>query len=163
GKGGKDRYGVFGEGARKALEQYVRVAPPEPRGPLFRNLRGGRLGVRGVRHTLRQRLLEQGAPRGFSPHSLRHSFATHLLDGGADLRSVQELLGHRGLATTQLYTHVSRQRLREAYDQAHPHARRRASGPSRTSSAPALTSGESSRERSAPPDAPHARKRASGK
>ncbi len=124
GKGGSDRYAVFGDRARQALERYLEFGGAAEAGaPLFRNLRGGRLGVRGVRHVLRQRLLKQAAARGFSPHALRHSFATHLLDGGADLRSVQELLGHRSLATSQVYTHVSKQKLREAYRLAHPHAR----------------------------------------
>ncbi|MBI4868860.1 MAG: tyrosine-type recombinase/integrase [Candidatus Wallbacteria bacterium] len=123
GKGGKDRYGLFGSSARQALESYLQSAPAGGELALFRNARGGRLGVRGVRHILRVRLLAQGA-QGFTPHALRHSFATHLLDGGADLRAVQELLGHRSLATTQVYTHVSRQRLRDAYSQAHPHARK---------------------------------------
>ncbi len=127
GKGGRDRHAVFGEAARAALADYLDISNADKtNGPLFRNLRGGRLGVRGVRHILRQRLLQQAAARGFSPHALRHSFATHLLDAGANLRSVQELLGHSRLATTQLYTHVTREKLREVYGKAHPHARRAA-------------------------------------
>ncbi len=125
GKGGRDRYAVFGDAARQALTHYLKSVPDSvvAAAPLFVNARGGRIGARGVRHVLRQRLLEQAAARGFTPHQLRHSFATHLLDGGADLRSVQELLGHKNLGTTQIYTHVSREKLRDAYGKAHPHAR----------------------------------------
>ena len=90
--------------------------PPE----VFLNQRGGPLGVRGLRFRLDRLRARAGLPLGVSPHTLRHSFATHLLDGGADLRVVQELLGHESLATTQLYTHVSGTRLRSAYLDAHP-------------------------------------------
>jgi integrase/recombinase XerC len=92
--------------------------------PLITNARGGRLGERGVRAILRRRLLAAGVARRATPHSLRHSFATHLLDADVDLRSIQELLGHERLATTQRYTQVSAERLARVYRQAHPRARR---------------------------------------
>ena len=90
---------------------------------MFLNHHGAPLGVRGLRLRLDRLRRIAGLPEGVSPHTLRHSFATHLLDGGADLRVVQELLGHESLATTQVYTHVSPARLRDAYRLAHPRAR----------------------------------------
>jgi site-specific recombinase XerD len=133
GKGRKERVGLLGRPARASLEAYLREArpallaaagsaSPEPR-ELFLNHRGAALGVRGLRGRLDRLRSLAGLPAGVSPHTLRHSFATHLLEGGADLRIVQELLGHESLATTQVYTHVSPARLRAAYRDAHPRAR----------------------------------------
>ncbi|MFN6111310.1 MAG: tyrosine-type recombinase/integrase, partial [Planctomycetota bacterium] len=95
---------------------------------LFTNKLGGRLSVRGVARLLEKHLAVAGLAGKASPHTLRHSFATHLLDRGADIRSVQELLGHKSLVTTQIYTHVSTANLRQVYEQAHPraHAQRKA-------------------------------------
>lgn len=133
GKGRKERIGLLGRPARTALEAYLadgrpvlaaRADPALPAGPeVFLNHRGRPLGVRGLRLRLDGLRARAGLPLGVSPHTLRHSFATHLLDGGADLRVVQELLGHESLATTQIYTHVSPTRLRAAYEAAHPRAR----------------------------------------
>ena len=133
GKGRKERVGLLGRPAREALAEYLGEGRPvlAARGdPLvgepvevFLNHRGGPLGVRGLRMRLDRLRRLAGLPEGVSPHTLRHSFATHLLDGGADLRVVQELLGHESLATTQVYTHVSPARLRDAYRLAHPRAR----------------------------------------
>jgi integrase/recombinase XerC len=126
GKGSKQRMVPFGAPAREALDAYVRVGRKqfenEKSGQaLFINSRGQRVGVRQV-YSLVAGLLD-GTPTGVAgPHALRHSAATHLLDGGADLRAVQELLGHASLGTTQIYTHVSVERLREGYKQAHPRA-----------------------------------------
>jgi site-specific recombinase XerD len=134
GKGRKERIGLLGSPARHALEAYLtdgrpiliaRVADDQtPPVEVFLNHLGGPLGVRGLRYRLDRLCERAGLPAGVSPHTLRHSFATHLLDGGADLRVVQELLGHENLATTQIYTHVSPGRLQAAYREAHPRARR---------------------------------------
>jgi integrase/recombinase XerC len=130
GKGRKERIVPVSTPAAEAVRTYLgggrpkllerSSAPPEP-GALFLNLRGARLKPRSVRAAL-DRYLRAGGKRPVSPHALRHSFATHLLDGGADLRAVQELLGHESLATTQIYTHISTERLRAVYDQSHPRA-----------------------------------------
>jgi integrase/recombinase XerC len=127
GKGDKERVVPYGVPAGERLEEYLSRARPvlasDPRQPaLFLGRRGGRLGQRQVRAAVADLAAQvEGAP-AIGPHGLRHSAATHLLDGGADLRSVQELLGHATLSTTQLYTHVSVERLRASYRQAHPRA-----------------------------------------
>jgi integrase/recombinase XerC len=126
GKGRKQRKLPLGDPAARALGVYLVHARPvlmgsELTSALFVNLRGGRLGPRSVRALLAHHEASAGRT-GAGPHALRHSFATHLLDGGADLRSVQELLGHESLATTQIYTHVSTERLRSVYEQCHPRA-----------------------------------------
>jgi site-specific recombinase XerD len=131
GKGRKERVGLLGRPARAALAAYLAAARPalvERRSAgrasdaLFLNHRGDPLGVRGIRYRLRRAAERAGLPEDATPHTLRHSFATHLLDGGADLRVVQELLGHADLATTQVYTHVAPARLRSVYRRAHPRA-----------------------------------------
>ena len=132
GKGSKERIGLLGRPAREAIGEYLTEARPvllrrgrdEDSGSaaLFLNHHGASLGVRGLRLRLDGLRRRAGLPDGITPHTLRHSFATHLLDGGADLRTVQELLGHESLATTQVYTHVSPARLRAAYVAAHPRA-----------------------------------------
>jgi integrase/recombinase XerD len=130
GKGGKERLVPLGEEAAKAVGRYVARGRPyldrRHRPELFLNAQGGPLTRAGAFLILR-RLAEKAGldPTRIHPHLLRHSFATHLLEGGADLRSVQEMLGHADLGTTELYTHVSDRRRRDTYFQAHPHARRR--------------------------------------
>jgi len=122
GKGNKERIALFGRTAGGALQDYVqaeRVAPITG-SPLFTNPQGGRLTTRSVQTVIKKWAVRAGLPPETSPHTLRHSFATHLLDNGADLKSVQQLLGHESLATTQIYTHVSVERLREAVAKAHP-------------------------------------------
>jgi integrase/recombinase XerC len=127
GKGRKERLAPLGSHAVKALRAYV-DDPERPRGvppdahAVFRNLRGRRLTTRSVGRIVERCALAAGIRRHTTPHTLRHSFATHLLDAGADLRAVQELLGHAHLVTTQIYTHVSIERLRKIYEQAHPRA-----------------------------------------
>ncbi len=126
GKGGKERMVPFGQPAREALANWLRVARPQYANDssgqaLLINSRGQRIGVRQV-YSLVSKLLEATPTGAAGPHALRHSAATHLLDGGADLRAVQELLGHASLGTTQIYTHVSIDRLREGYQNAHPRA-----------------------------------------
>ncbi len=124
GKGRKERVVPFGSRAKEALLAYLPARHRlRPRGnALFVNARGGRLSDRAVRRILDKRLSEVALSRRISPHALRHSFATHLLQRGADLRSIQELLGHVSLSTTQRYTHVNARYLLEIYEKAHPRA-----------------------------------------
>lgn len=122
GKGNKERMALFGETCRAALKDYIngeRVTPTDGRA-LFTNASGGRLTSRTCQNVIKRWARNAGLPPDVSPHTLRHSFATHLLDGGADLKTVQQLLGHENLATTQIYTHVSIERLRDAVNKAHP-------------------------------------------
>lgn len=127
GKGGKERIVPFGEPAADAIESYARdrarlVRLGAGTDALFLNARGGRLTARSVRRLLDGYLRQTALQSSLSPHSLRHAFATHLLEHGADLRSIQELLGHESLSTTQKYTHLSTARLLEVYEKSHPKA-----------------------------------------
>ncbi|MEO1836829.1 MAG: tyrosine recombinase XerC [Akkermansiaceae bacterium] len=121
GKGSKERLVPIGSHALKAIESY-RNAAKVTAGPLFVSKLRTRLSTRSINNLLKKYLALSDIPFNVTPHKLRHSFATHLLDAGADLRSVQALLGHSSLSTTQIYTHVTKERLRDAYDQAHPRA-----------------------------------------
>ena len=132
GKGSKARRVPIGRAARGAVGDYLTVSRPElarrataraVRGALFLNARGGRMTRQGCWKVLRGYVVRAGLEHKVTPHTLRHSFATHMLDGGADIRVVQELLGHASLSTTQIYTLVSDSRLREVYFSAHPRAR----------------------------------------
>ena len=139
GKGGKERIVPFNPAAAAAIREYlparrglvsrahgdaVATGAPAPRAsdPLFVNYRGGRLSSRSVARMVRRCVTQVGARRGISPHALRHSFATHLLERGADLRAIQELLGHARITTTQRYTHVSAAQITEIYRRTHPRA-----------------------------------------
>nr|WP_188622326.1 tyrosine recombinase XerC [Caldalkalibacillus thermarum] len=128
GKGAKERYVPLGHYAQEALENYLREGRPllerHPKEPaLFLNCRGRRLTDRSVRRILNQLIENTSLTQKITPHKLRHTFATHLLEGGADLRSVQELLGHVQISSTQIYTHVSNEHLRAVYHKAHPRSK----------------------------------------
>ncbi|MDR3200000.1 MAG: tyrosine-type recombinase/integrase [Spirochaetales bacterium] len=135
GKGGKERFVFVGEAAEKALKEYLPIREKrlaetfsetrEPVTSLFINFRGGPLTVRGIFYLLTQNLRAKGIAKPASPHTLRHSFATHILDHGADIRVVQELLGHASLSTTQVYTHLSLDALKDIHAKAHPHGLRK--------------------------------------
>jgi len=133
GKGKKERIVPLGSHALTSMRRYMEMVKADsryagvwdqskPERPLFVNKHGERLSSRSVRRKLDKYLRQVGLDPNISPHTLRHSFATHLLDNGADLRSVQELLGHQSLSTTQVYTHLSAKRMQDAYDDAHPRA-----------------------------------------
>lgn len=121
GKGRKERLVPIGEQALTALRRYLECRKKKSNA-VFLNKNGSRITSRGVRNVVTKYLRRAGIAQGVSPHTLRHSFATHLLNRGADLRSVQELLGHANLSTTQIYTHLSTERLKSVYDKAHPRA-----------------------------------------
>jgi integrase/recombinase XerC len=123
GKGGKERIVPLGSRAVRAVGEYLAGRGAPASGPLFLNSRGERINRRGVTRIVDAHVLRIASFKRISPHTLRHTFATHMLEGGADLRAIQELLGHASLSTTQKYTHVSLDRLMEVYDRAHPKAR----------------------------------------
>lgn len=125
GKGRKQRVAVFGGPCARAIRQYIEkerpaAQNPGPEEPLLLNAQGCGITTRTVQNVVKRWCVQAGLPADISPHTLRHSFATHLLDGGAELKTLQQLLGHESLATTQIYTHVSAERLREAVQSAHP-------------------------------------------
>lgn len=124
GKGGKERIVPVLPAAQSAVAEYIRQCPHpvEADAPLFRGVRGGALNPRAVQKAMAQTRMQLGLPSTATPHALRHSFATHLLEAGGDLRAIQELLGHASLSTTQAYTAVDTARLMEVYQKAHPKA-----------------------------------------
>jgi integrase/recombinase XerC len=126
GKGGKERVVPLIAPARRAVEAYVAIQPHvvTPGVPLFRAVRGGALSARTVQKAMAQARMALGLPSSATPHAMRHSFATHLLSAGGDLRSIQDLLGHASLSTTQVYTAVDTARLMEVYEASHPRARK---------------------------------------
>jgi integrase/recombinase XerC len=127
GKGKRERLSMLGQPAVKAIQRWLPIRQEwltdRQAQPVFLNRRGSRLTTRSVGRLLQKYLLKASLDPRTTPHTLRHSFATHLLDRGADIRSVQELLGHQSLSTTQIYTHVTTKRLQEKYQDAHPRAK----------------------------------------
>ncbi|MDD5597152.1 MAG: tyrosine recombinase XerC [Victivallaceae bacterium] len=128
GKGKKERIAAIGKPAAQALRHYLgmralRTENERPGAPLFVNRFGSRLTPRSFQRSLKTYLIFAGLPPDLTPHKLRHSFATHLLDAGADLRAVQEMLGHENLSTTQIYTHVTAEKMKDIYKKAHPRAK----------------------------------------
>ena len=121
GKGKKERMVPVGDTALSAVRAYLEKRKKES-DTLFLNKNGSRISVRGIRNVVKKYLMLAGMKKGISPHTFRHSFATHLLNRGADLRSVQELLGHANLSTTQIYTHLTTDKLKSVYNKAHPRA-----------------------------------------
>ncbi|MCD2359076.1 tyrosine recombinase XerC [Sulfitobacter mediterraneus] len=124
GKGGKERVVPVLPAAQAAVAEYLRLCPhmQSDEAPLFRGIRGGALGARAIAQVMADARMQLGLPATATPHAMRHSFATHLLDAGGDLRAIQELLGHASLSTTQAYTAVDTARLMEVYNKAHPKA-----------------------------------------
>ena len=130
GKGKKERLAMVGGSARNAIFEYQKICralgfATSGANPVFRNHFGARITARSFQRNLKNYLITAGLPAELTPHKLRHSFATHMLDNGADLRTVQELLGHENLATTQIYTHVSLKRMKEVYSKTHPAEQKR--------------------------------------
>lgn len=126
GKGNKERVALFGDTCKKAIDDYVQNERKLPLtgDALFTNEKGKPISTRTIQNIVKRWAKAVGLPEDVSPHTLRHSFATHLLDGGADLKTVQQLLGHENLSTTQVYTHVSIERLRSAVENAHPKSKK---------------------------------------
>lgn len=122
GKGKKERLAPLGAPCVESVQKYLDARGRSARGPLFVNKFGGRITARSCQRMLKKYLIQVGLDPSLTPHKLRHSFATHMLDAGADLRSVQELLGHANLSTTQIYTHITPERLKKVYEKAHPRA-----------------------------------------
>ncbi len=137
GKGAKERVVVFGTSARKCIENYISQEREISASTwLFSGRSGGKLTTRTVQNIIKRWVVQAGLPYGTSPHTLRHSFATHMLDGGADLKTVQQLLGHESVTTTQIYTHVSVERLRETVRTAHPRSKLKTGSDPKISSDP---------------------------
>jgi len=124
GKGQKERMVLFNEAAANALQRYLVIRPPNSTPALFLSRNGRRISIRMIQVLLKNQLKRAGIHKPASPHTLRHSFATHLLEGGADLVTIKELLGHANLSTTQIYTNISMAHMRKTYQESHPRARK---------------------------------------